>query len=472
MVAKLCLLTCALTVAQPADRSELPCQPRLVRGQELVYSGSFTEEEQTPGVHFQRSFRLELNVFILDAGPHKAQAAFLTALTLKTSRPLERGPTAPRSVRLELAAVDERGHVRGRPGASLAVPVEGPPTVECGAFVEVPAARLGANNVWEVAEDGRPPRTWRVTGTEVVAGTTCVKLLGQQQSDDWNSPRADRTAWRRRDTVWLSPQLGVAYRVERVFERRDPARETPTHRTVLRYELDSRLTYPGELFDRRRQEIAQADKFLEEAIPLLRQPTPARQQLDAVLKRITNHLETQPPTPYRKAIVHLQGRLEAARRGELPPELPPAQETPAARVAAIGRPAPDFVATNLLSQKSMRLHHQLGRPVLLCFYNPRTDPGTEVLRFAQSLSERQRGAITVLAMAVTDDSEFVRKQHTELRLSFPVLDGNGLHVTYDVQATPRLVVLDPEGIVRGLYTGWGPHSAREVAEELQRWVAK
>jgi peroxiredoxin len=472
MLAKLCLMTCALAVAQPPDRSEWLCQPRLVRGQELVYSGSFTEEAETPGVHFQRGYRLDLSVFVLDAGPHKTEAAFLTVLTLKTGRPAEREPAAPTSVRLEPVEIDANGRVRGRPGATLAAPVEGPPTVECGAFVEVPATRLGVNHFWEVAEDGRPPRSWRVAGTEAVGGTTCVKLVGQQQSDDWNSPRADRTAWRRRDTVWLAPQLGVAYRVERIIERRDPARETPTHRTVLRYELDSRLTYPGELFAHRRQEIGQAQKFLEEAAPLLRQPAPPRGQLDAVLKHIAYHLESQPPTPYRKAVVHLQHRLEAARRGELPPEPTTPEEPQAARVAAIGRAAPDFVATDLLSRQSTRLQRFLGRPLVLFFYNPHTDPGAEVLRFAKDLSQRRHGAVTVVGMAVTDDANLVRKQHAELKLSFAVLDGNGLHVTYDVRETPRLVVVDAAGIVRGLYTGWGPHSAREIDEELQRWLPK
>jgi hypothetical protein len=471
MVAKLCLLTCALTVAQPADRADWLLQPQLARGQELVYSGAFTEEAQTPGVQFQRTYRLDLHVFVLDTSTRKAQAAFLTTLALKTNRPQREAPAPPTSVRLELADIDTHGHLRGRPGINLAVPLEGPPTVECGAFLEVPVARVGVSTFWEVAEDGRPPRTWRVTGTEAVAGTTCVKIVGQQQSDDWNSPRADRAAWRRRDTVWLSPKLGIAYRVERVLERRDPAREAPTHRSVLRYELDSRLTYPGELFVSRQQEILQAQKFFDEAAPLLRQPAQHKQQLDAVLKRVAYHLETQPPTPYRTAVLQVQRRLEAARRGELPPEVPATETTPTAQVAALGMRAPDFVATDLLTGQSARLQRLLGHPLLICFYNPQTDTGVEVLRFAQGLTERHRG-MSVVGMAVTDDVAFVRKQHATLRLSFPVLDGNGLHVTYNVDATPRLVVLDGEGFVRGLYTGWGGHSAREITEELERWLAK
>ena len=40
------------------------CQ--LARGQELVYSGTFTEDAQAPNVHFQRGYHLDLYVFVLE----------------------------------------------------------------------------------------------------------------------------------------------------------------------------------------------------------------------------------------------------------------------------------------------------------------------------------------------------------------------------------------------------------------------
>jgi peroxiredoxin len=470
MITKLCLLTCALTAAQLPDRSTWLLQLQFAQGQELTYGGSFVEETLTPGVHFQRTYRLETRACVLQASPHKAQVALLTVLSLRSNRPTRDPAAGPTSVRLELVEIDERGRVHGRPGVNFAVSLEGPPTVECGAFVEVPAKRLGVNQSWEVVDPGRPPLTWRIAGTETVAGTPCIKLVGQQESDDWNSPRGDRGAWRRRDTVWMAPGQGIAYRVERILERRDPARETPTHRAVLRYELDSRLTYPGELFASRRQEIHQAEKFIEEATPFLRQPAQRREQLDTLLKRITNYLEVQPPTPYRNAIVQIQRRLEGARRGEIAPELAPEEVTPSLPRAVVGRPAPDFLATDLSTGKSVRLQRLLGKPLLLCFYNPRTDTGAQVLRFAQGLCESYPNRVQVLGMVVTEEAEEARKQHAALKLTFPLLEGNGLHLTYDVQATPRLVLIGADGIVRGLYMGWGPQSSREVTSDLQRWL--
>src|SRR5205085_1446607 len=141
------------------------------------------------------------------------------------------------------------------------------------------------------------------------------KFEGVQQSDDWDRPRADRTAWRRLDVVWMMPKIGVAFRVERTLERREPARQEPSQRSVVRYELESTLQYPGQLFEDRRREILQARSFYESVLPLL--PAPGRyppRTFDAVLARINNHLESQPPTPYRDAIIQVRRRVEAARR--------------------------------------------------------------------------------------------------------------------------------------------------------------
>ena len=51
---------------------------------------------------------------------------------------------------------------------------------------------------------------WQVVGTESSGGVACIKLVGVQQSDDWERTRADHVAWRRRDVIWLHPQHKVA----------------------------------------------------------------------------------------------------------------------------------------------------------------------------------------------------------------------------------------------------------------------
>ena len=170
--------------------------------------------------------------------------------------------------------------------------------------------------------------------------------------------------------------------------------------------------------------------------------------------------------------MQVQKRIEAARRGESVPDLPGEETVPPATTVTLGQHVPDAIVTDLIARKSVRLHSLLGRPVLLTFYNPNSPTSPQVLGFAQTLSEKYRPGLTVLGLAVSDDPHLVRKQHTDLRLSFPILDGMGLHQTFNVDATPRLILLDAEGIFRGGYTGWGAHTPREILGELQRWLPK
>ena len=470
MLTSICLIACSLTVTQSPDQTEWRLAPQLVPGLELMYSGTYLEEALGPNVNYQRRYHLETVLFVLEAEPRRWDIAFMTSLNL--SEPSKEAKSAakeaPTSVRLELASVDAQGQLQGN---ALLAPIAGPPTIECGFVVETPVLKVGLNQVWEVSDPGRPPRTWRVMGTELCNGVTCVKLTGAQQSEDWDRPRGDHTAWRRIDATWIHPQLGVAQKVERTIERRQPAHVGPTERTTVRFELDSRPVYPSRLRDDRRQEILKAKKFQDEAAPLLAQPAQHRPQIDSLLKRISNYVDSQSPTPYRKATVSLRGRLERARRGEAPAEAAVELE-PFTTATRIGDKVPDFLVTDLTGKESVRLTRMLGRPVFIFFYNPATSDGKEVLRFAQDLSRQFSDRLCIMAMAVTHDPESARKQHADLGLPFPILDGKGLHQTFGVDGTPRLIVLDSEGVLRCGTTGWGIQTPGEIRQELARCMTK
>ena len=57
--------------------------------------------------------------------------------------------------------------------------------------------------------------------------------------------------------------------MERVIERREPGHDDPTYKSVLRYELEEPMQYPGRLYEERQREIVQAHAFAEAAAPLL-----------------------------------------------------------------------------------------------------------------------------------------------------------------------------------------------------------
>ena len=105
----ICLLTCALAVAQPADRGDWVLTPQLARGQELVYSGSFVEEALSPNVQFQRSYRIDATVLVLDAKQDKFDLAILTVVSTKAAKSPQAsgaGAGTPASVRLETLTLD------------------------------------------------------------------------------------------------------------------------------------------------------------------------------------------------------------------------------------------------------------------------------------------------------------------------------------------------------------------------------
>ena len=385
-------------------------------------------------------------------------------------------PKAAHSARLERVQVDPQGRLTPQPGTSLTVPLEGPATIECGAFVMVPHGRVGRRG-WTVTEPGRPAWQWTVAGTDMVKGTSCLKLVGLQQTDDWEQPRGDRVSWRRRETVWLSPRDGVAHRLERIIERRLPLRNQPTQRSVLTYELAISPRLPRQLVDSYRRDIEQALRFLEAARPFLPRPAPFEKQLAALLGRIDNYLERQSgPTPYRAAVLQV-APVSRRRSGETPPALPPdtpesAPLPPPSLVegVAVGQLAPNFVAPDFThAGKSAELRGWRGRPVLLVFYSPGSRNLDELMELVGRLAAQHREA-AVLGLAMTGGADRIGRQWREKRWAFPVLDGTGLCKSYGVTCTPKLVLIDARGVVSGMVVGWGSNTADEIAAELANWL--
>ncbi len=454
----------------PALRGDWSLTPQLARGQELLYRGTFTEEAKGARVQFHRDYRFEARYFVLDAPPRGLEVAVLTTLKSRLTKVgpgVQINPTST-SVRLERVLVDLRGKVTTDTLASLAIPLEGAPTIECGAFVESPGKLVSPGRTWDRPEQGRPPIGWHVVGREVVFGTSCIKVVATQQSPEWDRPRAGVGAWRRTDTIWMAPRLGVAQRVERVIEQREPARTETSQRSVLHYDLESSLQYPGALSEDRRQEINQALAFRDGAAPMLTAPAKYSRQLAVLKAKIEFHLQNQPPTPYREGVFHVKRQVEAGLRGEAAPA-PMGPSMHLSGALAIGEKAPDFAASDFASS-TVRLSHYVGKPVVLVFYSPTSVTAPELLGFAQGLSTTFARHATILGLSVSDDSKVVLDQRAALKLTFPLLFGGGLRINYAVETTPKIVVIDATGAVRGAYVGWGRETPTEVLAELRHWI--
>lgn len=481
MVATVWVLSCVLATGQAAPAaSSRPAgwdlAPRLNRGQELVYRGTFTEKASGARVQFQRDYRLEARVFALEAPPRGLDLAVMTTLQIKQA-PAPAGVTreaAPSTARLERVFVTPQGQARVTGRATPPVPLDGPPELELGMFVDLPAGKLAVHQSWEVASRGRPTVSWKFAGTETANNQPCAKLVGTQQSDDWGRPRADRPAWRRQDTVWVATRTGLTVKVERTLEQRAPARTEVSQRSVLSYELASSLQYPGQMAMDRRQEVRQALALRDEAAPLTAAPGKHARALAALARKIATHLENTPPTPFRPAVVQMQRQVIAAGKGEVIPVAPPAEDAAPATPGriALGEPAPDFLATSFTAPGSSRLAQLKGKPAVLVFYHHASPTAEEVLTFAQKLHADFGKHAHVVGLCAHNDARAVLAQRTALKLGFPLLHGAGQLASYAAEGTPKFVVLDAKGVVRAAVSGWGSETASEVTEEVRRCLGE
>jgi peroxiredoxin len=230
------------------------------------------------------------------------------------------------------------------------------------------------------------------------------------------------------------------------------------------------MQYPGQLYDDRRQEIFQAQSFASSVAALLPQASQVGPgPFDAILKHMQYHYDRHPPTPYREAIRHIQRLAEAGKRGEVPAQHAMGGATPVPlTILTLDRPAPDFLVPDLVTNEAARLSRWVGRPLLLVFYNPAAASATEVLRFAQDIQAAYPEQVTVLGLAVSEDTALALKQREDLQIKFPLLSGSGLRRGYEVESTPKFVVLDSAGVMRGSYIGWGPEIPHSVTDDLKR----
>jgi peroxiredoxin len=334
-------------------------------------------------------------------------------------------------------------------------------------FIQTVRGQAEAGATWEIAEANRPPLIWKLVGSDNAGSLPCWKMAGVQQTDDWEKPRADRSAWKRTDTVWLIPRLGVAQKVERLIEHREPGRQTATEKYSLTYELESCLNYPRELSQDRQREITLVHQVSRAIIAIQDKPATSMRQLATLQARIANHLESQPPTPYRDAVLQLKSRVESAQRGELPPEPNVSKSEKPLSIAKPGQRAPGFITTNYGGGGPVALKDWLGKPILMVFYSPGSRTAVELLNFAQETQVAHREDLSVLGLSMSEDAEAVLKQQAELRLTIPLLHGGGLRQSFSVDSTPKLMLLDGKGIVRAVYDGWGGETGTAILADLK-----
>lgn len=475
MVASLYLLTGLLIGGQPAMK--VPASPtrgstsvKLKPGQELLFGGSYSEEAGLGTVHYRRSYRLQTRLFAL-----KQDLVGVELVVLTTVHPQEHpapadavGERPSASIRLGTVWVSPEGEAVTGEDRRWVVPLDDLPTFEVGFFVPLPDGPLAVGRQWKNLEPDRPLHHWQITGVELVHGKRCWVVQGEQRSPEWDSPRADRRGWRRLDRVWLAVEEGFAVRFERTIEKRAPAYVDTTHKSTLRYDLQSDLTYPAQLGHDRVEEITQARFFQQQAVALASQGPSAHRRLDTLLAQIDDHLQRIPPTPYRPALVQVRKEVEGVKRG-VPPRSAPLPSPEKMEGVPRSRGSLDFLTSSFPDDRMVRSRDWRGKPTLLVFYRPQSDTAPGVLSFAQQLHEKMK-ELRVVGLPVSEDVHQVVKQRDAFGLSFPLVKGTGLRTTCKVEATPKFVLLDETGSICASFLGWGDGIPTELALVLRRWL--
>ncbi|MBO0701079.1 MAG: hypothetical protein J2P46_21970, partial [Zavarzinella sp.] len=329
--------------------------PKLEKGLEVRWTGTFTEASFRPGVSAVRRYDVDTSLLVLDTGEHGADAVLFTRVFLKPDRKTA-GPPAG-VVRLELVRIDPRGRVSVLPSpadpdnpapkarAWPLVQLQGLPTHEAGIFFEHPDKPLKAGLTWVREEPRRPPVTWKVSDAESVRGQPALKLVAEQKTEGYYADRIRQAEWRRQDKLTVVPAHGFAARLERVIERRDPDAEELSFRSVLTLEQERKVVYAGGLYDERREEAVHAAAFtamLDRALATGGREGP--KPFEAVARRIHAYLSDHgdaTEVPYREATLAVRKRALAAAKGDLPPTPPPEDPVVSADPIAVGKPVPD-----------------------------------------------------------------------------------------------------------------------------------
>ncbi|MCS7015228.1 MAG: redoxin domain-containing protein [Gemmatales bacterium] len=431
-------------------------------GQELVYRGEVHEFANGRGVQYRKEYGLEIRALALSQRGEELEVAFLTVL-----RPKAAGPANPDAgtVRLALAWVTAQAEVIAPNRRPPQLSLDGPTTWECGFLVPITKEPWKAGHSWIRREAGQPAEEWRVVGTENLAGTTCLKLSRIQKSDDWEKPRADQRAWYRREVIWLDPRLGIAQRVEREISRREPAQVQATGSIITRFELVSSLNYEPRLLDDCKREIRLAAQLQDQFQDLL---TPGRKASPEDFHQLARRAEQAcagPATPFRLALQRLAQAAQAAAKGEMT-LVSVSEPAPALEV---GKAAPDFLVPDWRSGQNVALRGFRGRPLLLLFLQARSILSGEVLLYAQRLAQQYpEWEICPVALFMDEDREAAEDLILRRAWNYPVLVGRALRASYQVEATPRLVLIDGQGVVQGQYTGWGPEIPQFILRDLRR----
>jgi peroxiredoxin len=136
----------------------------------------------------------------------------------------------------------------------------------------------------------------------------------------------------------------------------------------------------------------------------------------------------------------------------------------------VGDQAPDFTTRKLLTHERVRLSQQRGKLVFLTFWASWCAPCRKELPLLEGVQRKlgkERAA--VLAVSFREDNPLqVRKWAHENDVQLAVLEDWNGHIArqYGVRAIPLLYIIDREGRILHVHSGYGLNSIEQLVREI------
>jgi thiol-disulfide isomerase/thioredoxin len=138
-------------------------------------------------------------------------------------------------------------------------------------------------------------------------------------------------------------------------------------------------------------------------------------------------------------------------------------------VLEIGRPAPGFTLSDLEGKK-VSLAQFKGKVVILDFWATWCGPCRMTMPLMENLQKEYPTTMVLLAInlqeAGTDVKEYMRLQNLH---PLVLLDEEGtVGQAYGAEAIPMQVLIDKEGIIRDVMTGFNPKMIARIRSEIEK----
>jgi cytochrome c biogenesis protein CcmG/thiol:disulfide interchange protein DsbE len=127
---------------------------------------------------------------------------------------------------------------------------------------------------------------------------------------------------------------------------------------------------------------------------------------------------------------------------------------PAPSGPVIGSPAPDFSLMDIKGE-TVHLSSLRGKPVLINFWATWCVPCAEEMPMIESMYEKERSQIEVLAVNADESNQKVQVYISNMGLTFLVLldPGGNVQSLYRLRGYPTSFFIDRDGVVRAEHIG-------------------